>query len=1377
MNGRTLSVKKRAGFIALALLALGAPGSTAATHEAGQYLKVDYPGSTAPGELQTPVTYTLWIPAGVVRLRCIIVHQHGAGTTASIEGSTAAYDLHWQALAKKWDCALFSSSYHVANEKIDLTPGGSEHWFDPRRGSEKTFLKALGEFAARSGHPEIATVPWALWGHSGGGIWADVMSTLHPERIVAIWMRSGSAIMFRPKPEFPQPQVPAAVYAIPSICNPGVKEKPNLPWVGTLATFQEYRAQGAFIGFAPDPRTGHECGDSRYLAIPFFDACLAMRLPDKGSTDQTLKPVDQSHAWLATPLSEQAVPAASYQGNPSEAVWLPNEVVARAWMEYVKTGAVSDTTPPPAPHDVKATAAGERAACIEWSAAADFESGIRCFRVLRDGKELAQVPPIPVGKFGRPLFQSMTYHDTPAQPLPKMEYVDTASQPGDRHTYTVVTVNSVGLPSEPSAPATPVPASRAPTPQLPGVGAAIQAAMDAREIAGAVTVVVTKDKILHLEANGLADISQKKLMQPDTLFWIASMTKPVTAVAVLMLQDEGKLNVADPVAKYIPAFADLKTPSGKPANLTITQILTHTSGLGEAPAAGAREAHTLADLVPLWLAAPMQYEPGAKWQYTQSGINLAARIVEVVSGMSFDAFVQQRIFDPLGMENSTFYPSPGSVVTAYAKNRTTGALESTPPRNDFGVRDRPPLGNGGLYSTGPDYARFCQMLLGGGMFDGKRYLSPDAMKLLTTVQTGDLPCGFFQSAEFGNHGVNYGWGIGTCILRQPHEGVAEKLSPGTFGHGGAWGTQAWIDPVRGVAYVLMVQRSNFPNSDASSVRRAFQQAAVDALTKTAGPDFGPNVLVFDPSQTGIQERIDAVFKKQESNQFGSERYAVLFKPGKYNLDVQVGFYTQVLGLGKSPDDVAITGAVRCKANWMRNHNATCNFWRTVENLSVTPTQDNNVNIWAVSQGVAMRRTHIKGDLNLWDGGWSSGGFLADCKIDGQVNSGSQQQWLSRNDEWGKWVGSNWNMVFVGVTNPPAGEWPARPYTVVEKTPVIREKPYLMIDEAGKYFVVVPALRTEPTQGASWTGPWAGTAVPMDKFHIAHPDRDTAASINAALGQGKHLLLTPGIYHLESSIKFARPGTVVLGLGYPTLVPDKGTAAIEIADVDGVKVGGVLLEAPAANSPTLLAVGEPGSKKSHAADPIFLYDIYCRVGGAGVGTTDSMVTIHSSDVVGDNFWLWRADHGRGAGWTSNKNTNGLIVNGDHVTIYGLFVEHTQEYQTVWNGNGGRVYFYQSEMPYDPPSQEAWRHGAVNGFASYKVADNVTTHEAWGVGVYCVFNRAPVVADNAIETPTGPGIKMHHMVSIRLGGGRPGSGINHVINGTGDPVLTKMKATVD
>jgi CubicO group peptidase (beta-lactamase class C family) len=359
--------------------------------------------------------------------------------------------------------------------------------------------------------------------------------------------------------------------------------------------------------------------------------------------------------------------------------------------------------------------------------------------------------------------------------------------------------------------------------------------MDRHEIAGAVTMVVTRDQVRHLEASGFADVAARKPMQADTVFWIASMTKPITATAVLMLQDEGKLNVHDPVAKYLPEFASLKTPSGQPANLTLIQILTHTSGLGEAGGPAAREAKTLADLVPLWLSAPMQFEPGSRWSYCQSGINAAGRVVEVVSGMSFDAFLDKRLFQPLGMKSTTFYPGKselGRRVTAYSKNSTSGSLEAVPPRPEFGPRDRPPQGNGGLYSTAEDYAKFCQMLLGRGTFRGVRYLSEASVNLMATPQTPvTLPTGFFQGDSFGRRGLNYGWGLGTCVLKTPHDGVAAMLSPGTFGHGGAWGTQAWVDPVQGVAYVLMVQRSNFPNSDASEVRRVFQQAAAKALAK------------------------------------------------------------------------------------------------------------------------------------------------------------------------------------------------------------------------------------------------------------------------------------------------------------------------------------------------------------------------------------------------------------------------------------------------------------------------------------------------------------------------------------------------------------------
>jgi hypothetical protein len=554
----------------------------------------------------------------------------------------------------------------------------------------------------------------------------------------------------------------------------------------------------------------------------------------------------------------------------------------------------------------------------------------------------------------------------------------------------------------------------------------------------------------------------------------------------------------------------------------------------------------------------------------------------------------------------------------------------------------------------------------------------------------------------------------------------------------------------------------------------------------AAPDFGPNVRIFEPTMpmSAVQQQVDSIFASQEAGQFNANRYALLFKPGRYQLDVQVGFYTQVHGLGGSPDDVAIVGAVRSKARWMRNNNATCNFWRCVENLAMTPAVEGDVIVWAVSQGTAMRRVHVKGNLNLWDGGWSSGGFIADSIIDGTVNSGSQQQWLSRNAGWSRWVGGSWNMVFVGVSNPPAGDWPQRPYTVIESTPLIREKPYLCVEVDGQYVVRVPRLKAKPSAGVSWKsgaaegaaeGAADDAAIPIDQFLIARADKDDAASINAALESGKNLLLTPGIYHLDQSVRVTRPGTIVLGIGYPTLIAEAGTAAISVADVNGVQIGGVLLEAGTIESPTLLQVGDPASARraSHADNPICLYDIFARAGGAAPGAARAFVTIDADNVVGDNFWLWRADHGKGAGWTTNPNRNGLIVNGADVTIYGLFVEHCQEYQTLWNGEGGRVFFYQSELPYDPPSQEAWSHDGVRGYASYKVADSVKSHQAWGLGVYSVFHAAPVVLETAIETPQTPGVGIHHVITRRLNR-KTGSGIAHIWNQKGDAVIDQDTA---
>jgi hypothetical protein len=418
---------------------------------AGTYHEVSYPPSTEPGELQFGVTYTLWIPGDVERIRGVIVHQHGCGDGACRGGATAAYDLHWQALARKWDCALLGPSYQQGEHP------NCRLWCDPRNGSGDTFLKALDDLAEKSDHPEVATAPWCLWGHSGGGFWASLMQVKHPQRIVAIWNRSGTAFSAWESGEIPKPKIPEAAFAVPVMCNPGVKEKEHerfhRAWDGCLAMFEAYRAKGAPIGFAPDPRTSHECGDCRYLAIPFFDACLAMRLSDEDSTNQDLKPIDWNEAWYADVLGAVPLSAGSYRDDQAKAVWLPNKRVAQAWAEYVKTGAVGDTTPPPPPRNVRTAAQADGSVRIAWEADADLESGIGAFAIERDGKVIAQVPEKPAGRFGRPLFQRMSYHDTPEAPLPAMEYVDTSVKTSDGHAYRVVAVNSVGLRSEPSPPA------------------------------------------------------------------------------------------------------------------------------------------------------------------------------------------------------------------------------------------------------------------------------------------------------------------------------------------------------------------------------------------------------------------------------------------------------------------------------------------------------------------------------------------------------------------------------------------------------------------------------------------------------------------------------------------------------------------------------------------------------------------------------------------------------------------------------------------------------------------------------------------------------------------------------------------------------------
>ena len=551
-----------------------------------------------------------------------------------------------------------------------------------------------------------------------------------------------------------------------------------------------------------------------------------------------------------------------------------------------------------------------------------------------------------------------------------------------------------------------------------------------------------------------------------------------------------------------------------------------------------------------------------------------------------------------------------------------------------------------------------------------------------------------------------------------------------------------------------------------------------AVTNPAPPNFGPNVLQFNPSMSmaAIQNLLSGVFANQQNSEFGLGRYVYMFQPGQYsNLDVNVGYYTQVLGLGQSPDTVTVNGNVHSEGV-LANHNATTTFWRSCENLAVVP--GSGTMTWAVSQGTSLRRMHVRGSLNLANtdnGAYSSGGFLADSKVDSTVSSLSQQQWLSRNDVWGNWSGGAWNMVFVGVSNPPSGNWPSPPYTIITNTPLVREKPYLYVDSNTNFFVRVPNLRTN-SLGTTWTGGMTpGVSIPISQFYVAQPGVDNAGSINAALNAGMNLIVTPGIYNLTNSIQVTQPDTIVLGLGFPTLIPTNRNPAMVIADVDGVKVSDIIFDAGTTASPSLLLVGTATSSVDHSADPICLYDICSRVGGQFVGTTTNCVTINANNIIGDNLWLWRADHGAGSTpyWTGNPSQSGVVVNGNFVTMYGLFSEHHQQYQTLWNGNWGRVYFYQSELPYDPQSQSSWSEApGVPGYASYKVADTVTSHQAYGLGVYAVFintGGAIISCYNAMETPTNsPQVNVHHMMDVYITGNGGTSQIYHIINGTGSAV---------
>ncbi|MFI6863077.1 discoidin domain-containing protein [Streptomyces sp. NPDC050421] len=529
-----------------------------------------------------------------------------------------------------------------------------------------------------------------------------------------------------------------------------------------------------------------------------------------------------------------------------------------------------------------------------------------------------------------------------------------------------------------------------------------------------------------------------------------------------------------------------------------------------------------------------------------------------------------------------------------------------------------------------------------------------------------------------------------------------------------------------------------------------------------GGDLGPNVLVFDPSTPGIQAKVDEIFKQQESAQFGTGRYALMFKPGTYNnINAQIGFYTQIAGLGLKPDDTTFNGDVTVDAGWF-NGNATQNFWRSAENLALNPV--NGTDRWAVSQAAPFRRMHVKGGLNLAPNGygWASGGYIADSKIDGQVGPYSQQQWYTRDSSIGGWGNGVWNMTFSGVEGAPAQSFPNPPYTTLDTTPVSREKPFLYLD-GNDYKVFVPAKRTN-ARGVSWNGTPQGESIPLSQFYVVKPGA-SAATINAAVQQGLHLLFTPGIYHVDQTINIDRADTVALGLGLATIIPDNGVTAIKVGDVDGVKLAGLLVDAGPQNSQVLVQVGPDGASADHAANPTTVQDVFVRVGGAGAGKATTGMVINSNDTIVDHTWLWRADHGDGVGWETNRADYGLQVNGDNVLATGLFVEHFNKYDVRWSGERGKTIFFQNEKAYDAPNQAAIQNGDIKGYAAYKVDDSVTTHEGWGLGSYCYFNVDPTIRqDHGFQAPVKPGVKFHDLLVVSLGGQGQ---YEHVINNTGSP----------
>jgi hypothetical protein len=580
----------------------------------------------------------------------------------------------------------------------------------------------------------------------------------------------------------------------------------------------------------------------------------------------------------------------------------------------------------------------------------------------------------------------------------------------------------------------------------------------------------------------------------------------------------------------------------------------------------------------------------------------------------------------------------------------------------------------------------------------------------------------------------------------------------------------------------------------------------DAVTAT----FGPNVCVFKPtmSQSAIQADLNAIAVKQVpvGSQFDSDRYSVFFEPGTYGsaaspLVFQVGYYTQVAGLGALPSDTVVNGAIDvfnnlCTAG-TQDCNADDNFWRSLSNLDLnvdlpatTPAYappaidafgagcDNTAEFWAASQAAPVRRVIINGSVVLQDycanNNFASGGFIADSQVSGDLSFLGNQQYLVRDSSIGGAAGCPnglWNMVYSGVQGAPGQVFTGQcqQNTVLPASPVSEEAPFLYTDASGKFNVFVPSLRKK-SSGTSWAGgSEAGKSLPLSSFFVANPATSVAA-MDVALAAGKNLMLTPGIYNVSAPILVSRPDTVVVGMGFATLVPQHGVTPMVVVPNTGVKVSGLIFDAGPVNSPALLSVGTPLPAAGSASDPDAIQDVFFRVGGAETTAASATVSLldNASNSIIDDVWAWRADHGNAVGWTANKGDTGLIVTGNNVTAYGLAVEHYQKSEVVWTGQGGTEVFFQNELPYDVPSQSVWNESpSFSGYPAFQVGSGVKSFAGYGMGSYVVFinTTATLNVTEAFQAPKAPGVKFTDVFGLWIGGS---GGLDSIINGVGGAV---------